>query len=118
ATDPEDDGSFTYEIERPQDAAIDFGVVDEAASRFSIGMVDVNAGVIDLELSALDSEGRAELVATPKVLTADQQPALIASGQQVGYQKATSSGATAVEFVNAELRLEVTPAITPEGKVI
>lgn len=118
ATDPEDDGSFTYEIERPQDAAIDFGVANAAASRFSIGMVDVNAGVIDLELSALDSEGRAELVATPKVLTADQQPALIASGQQVGYQKATSSGATAVEFVNAELRLEVTPAITPEGKVI
>ena len=114
----EDDGSFTYEIERPQDAVIDFGVAKAAASRFSIGMVDVSAGVIDLELSALDSEGRAELVATPKVLTADQQPALIASGQQFGYQKATSSGATAVEFVNAELRLEVTPAITPEGKVI
>ncbi|MEE4252073.1 MAG: type IV pilus secretin PilQ [Alcanivoracaceae bacterium] len=118
ALDPDDDGSFTYEIERPQNAAIDFGVLNESASRFSIGMVDARAGVIDLELSALDSEGRAELVATPKVLTADQQPALIASGQQVGYQKATSSGATAVEFVNAELRLEVTPAITPEGKVI
>ena len=118
ATDPDDDGSFTYEIDRPQDAMIDFGVANESASRFAIGMVDVKAGVIDLELSALDSEGRAELVATPKVLTADQQPALIASGQQVGYQKATSSGATAVEFVNAELRLEVTPAITPEGKVI
>lgn len=111
-------GAFTYEIDRPQDAMVDFGVVNDAASRFAIGMVDAKAGVIDLELSALDSEGRAELVATPKVLTADQQPALIASGQQVGYQKATSSGATAVEFVNAELRLEVTPAITPEGKVI
>jgi type IV pilus assembly protein PilQ len=118
ATDPDDDGGFTYDIERPQDAVVDFGVLNAAASRFAIGMVDRSAGVIDLELSALDSEGRAELVATPKVLTADQQPALIASGQQVGYQKATASGATAIEFVNAELRLEVTPAITPEGKVI
>ena len=111
-------GVVEYEIERPQDAVVDFGVANDAASRIAIGMVDTRNGVIDLELSALDSEGRAELVATPKVLTADQQPALIASGQQVGYQKATSSGATAVEFVNAELRLEVTPAITPDGKVI
>ena len=118
ATDPEDDGSFTYEIARPQDAVVDFGVANNAASRLSIGLVDRNSGIIDLELSALDSEGRAELVATPKVLTADQQPAVIASGQQVAYQEATSSGATAVKFINAELRLEVTPAITPEGKVI
>lgn len=118
ATDPEDDGSFTYDIDRPQDAVVDFGVINNAASRLSIGLVDRNSGIIDLELSALDSEGRAELVATPKVLTADQQPAVIASGQQVAYQEATSSGATAVKFINAELRLEVTPAITPEGKVI
>jgi type IV pilus assembly protein PilQ len=118
ATDPDDDGSFTYEISRPQDAVVDFGVANAAASRLSIGLVDRNSGIIDLELSALDSEGRAELVATPKVLTADQQPAVIASGQQVAYQEATSSGATAVKFINAELRLEVTPAITPEGKVI
>lgn len=118
ALDPDDDGSFTYEIDRPQDAVVDFGVANAAASRLSIGLVDANSGIIDLELSALDSEGRAELVATPKVLTADQQPAVIASGQQVAYQEATSSGATAVKFINAELRLEVTPAITPEGKVI
>jgi type IV pilus assembly protein PilQ len=118
ATDPDDDGSFTYDIIRPEDAVVDFGVASSGASRFAIGMVDREAGVIDLELSALDSEGRAELVATPKVLTADQQPAVIASGQQVGYEAATSSGATSVEFVKAELRLEVTPAITPEGKVI
>lgn len=118
ATDPDDDGSFSYEIDRPQDAVVDFGVANAAASRLSIGLVDRNSGIIDLELSALDSEGRAELVATPKVLTADQQPAVIASGQQVAYQEATSSGATSVKFISAELRLEVTPAITPEGKVI
>jgi type IV pilus assembly protein PilQ len=57
-------------------------------------------------------------VATPKVLTADQQPALIASGQQIGYETATASGATQIAFIEAELRLEVTPQITPEGKVL
>jgi type IV pilus assembly protein PilQ len=108
----------TIEVISPDDMIVDFGVGDAAASRFALGIVDTSAGMIDLELSALDSEGRAELVATPKVLTADQQPALIASGQQIGYESATSSGATALEFVQAELRLEVTPAITPEGKVI
>lgn len=112
-----EDGVFTYDIDRPQDAVVDFGVASDNASRLSIGLIDRN-GVLDLELSALDAEGRAELVATPKVLTADQQPAVIASGQQVAYQEATSSGATSVKFINAELRLEVTPAITPEGKVI
>lgn len=108
----------------PDDASVDdsllldMGVNDAAASRFSIGFVDLDSGLIDLELSALDSEGYGELVATPKVLTADQQPAVIASGTQIGYEKSTSSGATSVEFIEAELRLEVTPHITPEGKVI
>ncbi|MED5432319.1 MAG: type IV pilus secretin PilQ, partial [Pseudomonadota bacterium] len=59
-----------------------------------------------------------ELVATPKVLTADQQPAVIASGQQVPFEVATSSGATSIDFVEAELRLEVTPHITPDGNII
>src|SRR5690606_25387830 len=83
-----------------------------------IGFTSLSSGLIELELSALESEGRGELVATPKVLTADQQPAVIASGQQIPFNVATSSGATAVEFIEAELRLEVTPQVTPEGDVI
>lgn len=98
--------------------AMDFGVQGTNASRFALGFYDGNSGLIDLELSALDAQGDAELVATPKVLTADQQPALIASGQQIGYQTATASGATQIAFIEAELRLEVTPQITPEGKVL
>jgi type IV pilus assembly protein PilQ len=112
------DGNTSFTYTKPADAIVDFGVTNSAASRIAIGMVDTKTGVIDLELSALDSEGRAELVATPKVLTADQQPALIASGQQVGYQEAAASGATTTAFKDAELRLEVTPAITPEGRVM
>lgn len=112
---------FGYDVDDPevgQEYVVDLGVADATATRFSLGFLDVDAGLLEVELSALDSEGQAELVATPKVLTADQQPALIASGQQIGYREATSSGAAAVSFKDAELRLEVTPAITPEGKVI
>lgn len=106
------------EIESPGDMVVDFGVQSERASRFSLGFVDVSAGILELELSALAAEGQGEVVATPKVLTADQQPAMIASGTQIGYQEASSSGATAVSFINAELRLEVTPRITPDGRII
>ena len=73
--------------------------------------------VLDLELSALQSDGNAEIVATPKVLTADKQKARIASGSQIPYLQATSSGATSVAFINAELSLEVTPSITPDGRI-
>ena len=113
--------SFGYTVTDPEvgeEYVVDLGVQGENATRFSLGFLDLDGGLLELELSALDSEGQAELVATPKVLTADQQPALIASGQQIGYREATSSGAAAVNFKDAELRLEVTPAITPEGKVI
>ncbi|MBZ2189299.1 type IV pilus secretin PilQ [Alcanivorax sp. JB21] len=106
------------EIESPQELVVDLGVQSSEATRFTLGFVDLAAGILELELSALAAEGYGELVATPKVLTADQQPALIASGNQIGYQEATSSGATAVSFIDAELRLEVTPRITPEGRII
>ena len=106
------------EIETPEELIVDLGVQSSEATRFTLGFVDLAAGILELELSALAAEGYGELVATPKVLTADQQPALIASGNQIGYQEATSSGATAVSFIDAELRLEVTPRITPEGRII
>lgn len=74
--------------------------------------------LLDLELSALESEGLAELISSPKLITANQQPAVIESGQEVPYQEATSSGATAVAFKKAVLSLNVTPQITPDNKVL
>lgn len=106
------------EVESPGDMVVDLGAKDARATRFSLGFVDISSGILELELSALAAEGQGEVVATPKVLTADQQPAVIASGTQIGYQEASSSGATSVSFVEAELRLEVTPRITPEGRII
>ncbi len=119
----EDDGTVEQEFVIPEDdntddLLVDLGVESASASRFAVGFTSLASGLIELELSALEAEGHGELVATPKVLTADQQPAVIASGQQVPFETATNAGATAIDFVEAELRLEVTPHITPDGNII
>jgi type IV pilus assembly protein PilQ len=120
--DRDDDGSLgeieEFNVDTNNDLIVDLGVESSEASRFAVGFTSLASGLIELELSALEAEGHGELVATPKVLTADQQPAVIAAGQRVPYETATSSGATAVEFIDAELRLEVTPHITPDGNII
>ena len=120
--DRDDDGSLgeieEFNVDTNNDLIVDLGVESSEASRFAVGFTSLASGLIELELSALEAEGHGELVATPKVLTADQQPAVIAAGQRVPYEKATSSGATAVAFIDAELRLEVTPHITPDGNII
>lgn len=74
--------------------------------------------LVDLEISALESEGAAELVSSPRLVTANQQEAYIEQGQEIPYQESTSSGATAVEFKKAVLGLRVTPQITPDGRII
>jgi type IV pilus assembly protein PilQ len=73
---------------------------------------------ISLELSALEADGQGKIISSPRVVTADQQKALIEQGVEIPYQNATSSGATSVEFKKANLKLEVTPQITPDGNVI
>ena len=73
---------------------------------------------LDLELSALAADGRAEIVARPKVVTADKRPATIESGVEVPFQQATKSGATSIAFKDAVLQLEVTPRITPNDRIV
>lgn len=97
--------------------ALDFGVTGGAASAISLGVFD-DGGLLDVELSALESEGKADIVSTPKVLTADQQKARVASGTEIPYQEASSSGATTTAFKEAVLSLEATPQITPDGRII
>jgi type IV pilus assembly protein PilQ len=87
----------------------------------SIGLALAKLGngvLLDLELSALESEGRAEIIASPRLMTTNQQSATIESGKDIPYQEATSSGATAVSFKKAVLSLKVTPQITPDGKLL
>jgi type IV pilus assembly protein PilQ len=73
---------------------------------------------LNLEISALEADQRGKVVSSPRVLTADQAKATIEQGTEIPYQRATSSGATSIEFRKATLRLDVTPQITPEGSVI
>jgi len=73
---------------------------------------------LNLELSALEADGKGKIVSSPRVITADQVKALIEQGTELPYQTATSSGATAIAFRKANLKLEVTPQITPEGSII
>ena len=74
--------------------------------------------LIDLELSALQAEGRGEVVSSPRVITANQKEAVIKQGVEIPYQEAASSGATATQFKEAVLSLTVTPQITPDDRVI
>ncbi len=73
---------------------------------------------LNLELSALEAEGKGKIISSPRVITADQSKAIIEQGTELPYQVATSSGATSIQFRKANLKLEVKPQITPEGSVI
>jgi type IV pilus assembly protein PilQ len=73
---------------------------------------------INVELSAMEADGKGKIISSPRVLTADQVEAVIEQGTEIPYQQATSSGATAVSFRKASLSLKVKPQITPDGNVI
>lgn len=108
----------TLKVTSPNDLAVDLGVTGSGASSIAFGLTSLSSGLLQLELSALETSGNANIIATPKVLTADQQTAKISSGTQIPYQEASSSGATSVSFKDAVLSLEVKPQITPDGRVI
>lgn len=106
------------------------GISNNPTDRFNFNLpASANAGrvafallgsdfLLDLELSALQTEGRGEVVSTPRVITANAKQATIEQGREIPYQQAASSGATTVTFKKAVLSLKVTPQITPDEKVI
>jgi type IV pilus assembly protein PilQ len=101
----------------PNALAVDLGVTRASASSLAIGFGGDNY-LIDMELSAFESDGKGEIVAQPKIVAANRQTAIIKSGEEIPYQEASSSGATTVSFKAAVLSLEVTPQITPDDKII
>jgi type IV pilus assembly protein PilQ len=88
-------------------ATLAFSLFSAAANRF-----------LNLELSALEADGKGKIISNPRVLTEDKMIAVIEQGIELPYQVATSSGATSITFKKANLRLEVTPQITPDGNVV
>ncbi|MFJ4346038.1 type IV pilus secretin PilQ [Pseudomonas sp. NPDC089401] len=99
-----------------KDVFIDLGV-ERAAAGVGLGVLRGDV-LLDLELSAMEKSGNGEIISQPKVVTADKETARILKGTEVPYQETTRSGATSVAFREASLSLEVTPQITPDGKVI
>ncbi|WP_151751114.1 type IV pilus secretin PilQ [Acinetobacter bereziniae] len=115
---PDDDGKYT--ITRPDNLNVDLGVTTTGASKIAFGLISMSDFMLDLELSALQSDGYGEVISTPKVMTADKQKAKVASGQQIPYQTTQTAGGAATattSFKDALLSLDVTPSITPDGKV-
>jgi type IV pilus assembly protein PilQ len=97
----------------------DAGGTGSSAGAFSLSLFNSSfTRMLNLEISALEAEGKGRLVSSPRVVTADQTKALIEQGEEIPYQQATSSGATSISFRKAVLKLEVTPQITPEGNII
>ncbi|WP_332813391.1 type IV pilus secretin PilQ [Ramlibacter sp.] len=95
------------------------GVGGFPAASFAVSLFESNlTRLLNLEISALEADGKGKLVSSPRIVTADQTKALIEQGTEFPYQQATSSGATSVAFRRATLKLEVTPQITPEGNII
>lgn len=100
----------------PDALVVDMGV--QSPSSIALGYAG-SKGLLELELSALEASGNGEVIAQPKVTTQDQQQARIESGLQIPYQSQAggTAGGTAVEFIAAVLALEVTPQITPDGRI-
>ncbi|HPZ55810.1 type IV pilus secretin PilQ [Ottowia sp.] len=95
------------------------GISGTSAATFAISLFSSAANrFLNLEISALEADGKGRVVSSPRVVTADQTKALIEQGTEFPYQQATSSGATSIAFRKAVLKLEVTPQITPEGNII
>ncbi len=88
------------------------GTLGLALARLPMGTL------LELELSAMQAEGRGEIVSSPRVITANQREATIEQGVEIPYQEAAASGATSVSFRDATLSLNVTPQITPDDRII
>ncbi|WP_240724560.1 type IV pilus secretin PilQ [Halomonas borealis] len=97
--------------------SVDLGDAVEPSTAFSFGYLSGDV-LLDLELRALESEGKSQTISQPRVITANQRTATIKQGTEIPYQESTSSGATDTEFKEAVLSLEVTPQITPDNRII
>lgn len=97
---------------------VNLPVADPAGSiAFQVAKL-ANGQILDLELSALEQENKGEVIASPRITTANQKAAYIEQGREIPYVENASSGATSVTFKKAVLSLRVTPQITPDGNVI
>ena len=105
-------GALSY----PGALLVDLGVAEPAGS-FAVGFTSKDV-FLTAELSALEAVGKGEVVSQPRVITGDKQKASIKSGTEVPYQESSAGGATATQFKEAVLQLDVTPNITPDDRIL
>jgi len=105
------------DIEIGDTLGVDLGVPDQGTTSFMLGYVDDNQ-LLTLELDALEANGNGEVVSQPKVITGDKQQATIKSGTEIPYLESSANGRTTVQYKEAVLKLDVTPNITPDDRVI
>lgn len=105
------------DIEISDTLAVDLGVPDQGTTSFMLGYVDDNR-LLTMEIDALEANGDGEVVSQPKVITGDKQQATIKSGTEVPYLESSSNGRTTVAYKEAVLKLDVTPNITPDDRII
>ena len=103
-------------VSLPGSLLVDLGVAEPAGS-FAVGFTSKDV-FLTAELSALEAVGKGEVVSQPKVITGDKQKASIKSGTEVPYQESSAGGATATQFKEAVLQLDVTPNITPDDRIL
>ena len=104
------------QVDMPTAPFVDLGAPD-ANTGFAVGFTSTDL-FLTAELSALEASGEGEVVSQPKIITGDKQKAVIKSGQEVPYQEGAASGATTTAFKEAVLKLDVTPNITPDDRVL
>lgn len=110
-------GGTGQAIDLEQSSIVNLPVAAAGATSFGVG-INAFDYMLDLELSAMESDGKAEIISQPRVITADGQTAKIQAGSQIPYEQASASGATTITFKEAVLKLEVTPQITPDDRIL
>ncbi|KML46575.1 secretin [Burkholderia cepacia] len=113
-----DGATFTTDARNALDlAARPLGGFDAATAGFTLFAAPLSR-VLDVELSALEAQGRGQIVSRPRVVTADRVKAIVEQGSELPYQAKVGNGMSGVQFRRATLKLEVEPQITPDGRVV
>lgn len=110
-------GTTAFHTDNRENFIVNLPVTNPGAA-LGLAVGKIGEYLLQLELSALQAEGRGEVISSPRVITANQKEAVIESGTDIPFQEATSSGATSISFKKAVLSLRVTPHITPDDRII
>jgi len=111
--------TMVYEYPTLYNVNLPVSTLASSAGKIGLALATLPFGtLIDLELSAAQTEGKSETISSPRVITSDQSKAVIETGTEIPYAEASSSGAATISFKKAVLSLEVTPQITPDDRII